>query len=313
MSSNSRPGVTTGELDGVGCTLRRCSSSARRRYLSSASIGSSSSASEEGASTGAPIIVVLLLALSDDVVLGDWGRAHTTSSLPKLSTSLALNTFPLVLSLPLLSLPLCFSLSLSFPSLSRSTLPPPASTATPPSTASIPLGPIEDATTRPLSGLKLPIGLLPKDPPRSQEDDDEVRVLERPRDWGWLFAPEEYEDWASSCRPRIGGDRRSDEEEVRGTTSDLVFVIHEPGAEGNDADELRLRPIDGYPVTSAGDTVFVGGETSIAGDGVRLWLRLRLLDWRSSPTAGTALAPPRANVRLLSNPRSRFSRDVRSL
>lgn len=194
--------ATIGELDGVGCTLRRCSSSARRRYLSSASTDSSSSASDEDTPTGAPIIVVLLLALSDDAVLyalGDWAITPTTSSLPKLSTSLALKTFPLVLSLPLLSLPLCFSFSLSFPSLSRSTLPPPASTAAPPSTASIPLGPMVDPITRPPSGLKLPIGLLPTDPPRSQEDDDEVRVLERPRVW--------LQDWTSGCRPRVGRER----------------------------------------------------------------------------------------------------------
>lgn len=38
------------------------------------------------------------------------------------------------------------------------------------------LGPIEGPTTCPPSGLTLLIGLLRKDPPRSQEDDDEVRT-----------------------------------------------------------------------------------------------------------------------------------------
>jgi hypothetical protein len=48
----------------------------------------------------------------------------------------------------------------------------------------MPLEVVEDPPPRPPSGLKLLIGLLPKDPPRSQdEDEDEVRVVERPRDW----------------------------------------------------------------------------------------------------------------------------------
>jgi hypothetical protein len=84
-----------------------------------------------------------------------------------------------------------------------------------------------------------------------------------------LFDPEEEEDWTSGCRPRVGGDRRSDDEDVGRAMSDLVLVIHELGTEGNDADELRFLPIEPFP-TSAEDTVFVGGETSKAGDGVRL-------------------------------------------
>lgn len=139
---------------------------------------------------GTPAAPVLLLPLDPDSVVSTADESTlATSSRPRLSVSLAVSTFPLVLSLPLRSLPrsLSFSLSRSF-SRSLSARPPPARTAAPPRTALIPTPPPERPSPSG-PGLKLPIGLPPSDPapedddPRSlsHDEDDEVRVLDLPR------------------------------------------------------------------------------------------------------------------------------------
>ena len=174
------------------------------------------------------------------------------SSRPITSVSLALNTFPLVRSLPLLSLPLSLSLSRSL-SLSLS-LPPPANTAPALNTAPIPTLVAVAALALPTplgpspSGLRLPIGLvlLPKDPepPLSNELLEDVRVMDRPRCSRSDRPCDTTCVWmaggcgrASTGRPLdevLGGESSSEEDEDE--------VTHAPGPEGDEAEALRLLP-----------------------------------------------------------------------